>query len=1179
MLLQGRCKSAVAISLLFLSFSFFTAPAFATPTVTAVTSEAISGQGILPNSPLTALLRVQVTFASGDTLTSIEAAVDNYSGTVTGEISELAIYSDTNNDGIFNSGDTRIAYKTDPDLGTAYGGTTIPWSPAFASEAHYGAPSNIWYYFIVIKTSGTIDHADAFRGKFVGITGTPSGNPGTFGGTTSNVVYCECKVVDVYYTKSNASLLPATWNLVTNNAYKTYWKPNYLSYAISQEMTEPDEDDSAGTHIYNLSEAMRYSYLAGNEDTTTDSEAYSNFLKFERRRKLMGMGVLTPVLGIKVAGKNQYQNATYYDTDYFDTMVVQFTDTESANFNPKDMLFDIKLNDPTGSGVAVYQDTNGNHVFDEGTDQVLEMDSFSWSDDEMTLTIHFEEPYYNPYAKIPQVFDADYDILDDIQDAHDTTGVDFFVVLRARPENAQDLDKINYGADFTARVTGMSFIAAKPPEGQFTSYETKEIKAVYELSDYTGTRVDPNSAFRIMGINVNDGGLFETLNKFNFYLKQTGTNFVPGTDLTATGVSVLNRNGITVPTTLSSWSDVIIGTDTWGKVTVTFSPTVAIPNDDTSVDSSGPDYFINLTTSSSFGYKKQIIALIPDNEFIFGTALPSANGTALTTNANVDLGSNSRVYPDIDPSTPKNNPILGNPAVGFSQTATSIAASSAATKIIGIDLADNTTADTVVLKSVVVQIVDTTSGGFAPSDLMPMSVDSAVSGIGLYVGDVARELAFPPTPDFTNTTEDYRRYLLVLKDPLTIPQSPGGDPELYVTLKTSSTISSTDAVLLRIWGSEIKPCSSYGLGFRGKDDSVTDTEARVYGVTGKTQDTVTLNTALDTLGGSSDYSQNWYLVITAGGDNAIGRIYKVTGVIDSAITPDVTVEGIDLNTIGTVTAVKFFKVESTSYHNTNNSFGINSTGGGVPTETVTLSGVSNSTAIVLTWVDGTSGDYTKGFKIERRISGATSWTTIETAKVISTPYTYQYTDTTGLTINYTYEYQVTVVDNSEVSNIISVFFSSFIRKPQNLDWSAGILTVDLDWDWPDGNKTGTGYWEDGFYIERKKESDPDSAYVSIGSTSEPGDRTYVFGSYTDSAFTDSMTRETTHYSYRVRAYRTEDSVVVYSEYSNVVTAEVIPSFGGSGDDVGGGGAVGPLSVGISALLGWWKRRRRDCRVR
>ncbi|MBU2495145.1 MAG: hypothetical protein KJ935_01395, partial [Candidatus Omnitrophica bacterium] len=166
------------------------------------------------------------------------------------------------------------------------------------------------------------------------------------------------------------------------------------------------------------------------------------------------------------------------------------------------------------------------------------------------------------------------------------------------------------------------------------------------------------------------------------------------------------------------------------------------------------------------------------------------------------------------------------------------------------------------------------------------------------------------------------------------------------------------------------------------------------------------------------------------------------------------------------------------------------------------------------------------------------------------PYTYQYTDTTGLVMNNTYQYRVTVLDGGTVSNTITVFFSAFFRKPQNLEAAGGIMNVYLEWDWPDGNKVETGYWEDGFYIERKKESDLDSAYAVIGVAyaAHPND---VFGSYTDRAFTDSMLRETTYYNYRVRAYQGSGSSAAYSDYSNTVTAEVISTLGGSGTGTGG----------------------------
>ncbi|MFA7327977.1 MAG: hypothetical protein WC081_00510, partial [Candidatus Ratteibacteria bacterium] len=914
-LLQSKRKTALVISILFLFSSFFVAPAFAVTTVTGVTSVAISGQGILPNSPMTALLRVQVTFASGDSLTGIEVAVNNYSGAVTGDINELAIYKDTNENGVFDSGDTMIAQKSAivPTLGTAYGGTNV-WDSPFISQSH---DSGAWYYFIVIKTSGSVEHADAFQGQFIGITGSPSGSSGIFSGTTSNIVQCESKVVDIYYTESDTSLRQ-TWDLVANDT-ETYWQPNRIPYSIAREMTEPNENIAVDTpHVYFLSEASRYSFLDGSEDTTTDSEAYSNFLKFERRRKLMGMNVKTPVLGIKVAGKNQFQPNTspYYDNDYFDTMVITFTDT-NGNFSAGDMLLTMTPSDAAGSGVAVYKDINGNHIFDDGTDQVLNILSSSWSGN--VLTINFKNPMNNTYAAIPQVFDADlynvWDILETADEHHDTTGVDFFVVLQAK-------STIAYGADFTAQVTGMSFwggqvggdVGARPPAGYSLWYETRELKAVYELSDYTGTRNDPSSTFPVMGINVNRGsGSSEKMKSFAFYLKETDTDFIPATDLAAIGgVSVLNRSGVIIPTTFSAWTDddYLGDGDTWAKTTVTFSPTVALPDDDVGVDS-GPDYFINLTTSSSFGYNKKIVASIPDSGFTFNSK-DSAVGTVLTTNANVDHGSNRRVFPEIKPAAPVYNPILGNPAVVFSQTNDYVAPAGNATEIIGIDLASNTSLDTQpVLKSLIVQVV-----GAENDNLAAMTTDSETSGIGVFDGSVFLPLAFPPTKKLTKIadTETYERYLVVLDTPIALSETLDGNPDVYVTLKTNPTIT-PERVTIRLWGSEIKPSVSYGLGFRAittslLDDSVTDTEAVAYVVTGPTASTLPIAPALGGL--DADYSQNWYLVVTEGASGAIGAVRKILS-YDSSGTPTITCE--NLIGLGAISKIRVFKVDSSSYNN------------------------------------------------------------------------------------------------------------------------------------------------------------------------------------------------------------------------------------------------------------------------
>ncbi|MFH2068875.1 MAG: hypothetical protein ABII89_05370 [Candidatus Omnitrophota bacterium] len=932
--LRASPKAGVAISALFLFLllsSFFVTPALATLTVTSVTSTAVANQGILPNSPPTALLRVEITASAGsDIFQSITASLIDVEGLTASDISRISIYEDyqpsvgSPGDGLFTSADVEIAYIDNPDpltniLINIPGNRTIPLNGAVYK----------WYYFIVVETSGSISHADAFQGRLEGIVGSAGGNLGTFvspESRTSNAIRCECKVVDIYYTESNASLF-TTWNLVAN-AYETYWKPNYLSHGIVQEMTEPKEFVLSDTHLYSLSEAWRYSKLGGAPDVASSKAAASNFLKFERRRKLMGMNVPTAVLGVKVAGKNQWQDATYYDTDYLQQITIVFKDTPKGtpptyNFDPEWALFGITSGNEAGSGVAVYRDTNKNGVFNEGVDQVLSIVSRSWSGwggvglDEKTLTLNFSGPAVNPQAGIPKLFDAD---LDD-NTGHDTKGVDFLVVLRGNPAY------IEYGADFTAKVSGMDFVGADNPPVSADWHETREIKAVFELFDYTGTRVDPNTTFPVIGINLNKGVSPATLTRFTFFLKKTNTNFNPADDLTAPGVTVLSRTGAVVPTTTSGWSDDVdpagLPAGTWAKTIVTFvSAGTTIPGDDTGVDS-GPDYFVNLTTNSNFGYKKQIVAAIRNSEFVFGSPTrTNAAGTALTTNANVDHGSNERVYPEINLITPENNPMLGNPAVVFSQVDTKIRINSNPAAIIGIELAANTSlsvpAAPVELKSLVVQIADI-GGGFLLSGLAPMTTDSNTSGLGVWLdngngvfgaGDTARALAFPPTYSITEGAEGYYRYLLVLQTPLVLPTS--GASKIFVTLRSSGTMSATDAIDVRIWGSEITPCSSYGLGFRPTDANVTSRETSDYTVN-SILDSDTLRLA-SSPGGSPplDYSRDWYLVITSG--SALGQVYRVVSVSGT----DVTVAGADgtdpgLTYIGSVTAVRFFKVDSTSY--------------------------------------------------------------------------------------------------------------------------------------------------------------------------------------------------------------------------------------------------------------------------
>ncbi|MCX5642915.1 MAG: hypothetical protein NTY10_06805, partial [Candidatus Omnitrophica bacterium] len=283
-------------------------------------------------------------------------------------------------------------------------------------------------------------------------------------------------------------------------------------------------------------------------------------------------------------------------------------------------------------------------------------------------------------------------------------------------------------------------------------------------------------------------------------------------------------------------------------------------------------------------------------------------------------------YPEVDRTTPRNNPLLGNPRVVLSQLDTQIRISSNPTPIIGIDLASNTAPDTQpALKSVVVQVVNTS--GFTPvSDLSAMTIFGDTSGIGLWYdlnkngvfdgapGDTPLTLVSPPTKTITEGAEVYDRYLMVLRDPLLL-DGVGSDSKIFVTLKTSATISAADALSLRIQGSEIKPGSSYGLGFRAKDAIAADTavEANTYMVVAlPTSDTITLDTPV--LNAALDYTNNWYLIVTAG--SAVGQVYRVVGVVGQVVTVatlDPAGLSVDLTGGGTITAVKFFKVESTSY--------------------------------------------------------------------------------------------------------------------------------------------------------------------------------------------------------------------------------------------------------------------------
>lgn len=117
-----------------------------------------------------------------------------------------------------------------------------------------------------------------------------------------------------------------------------------------------------------------------------------------------------------------------------------------------------------------------------------------------------------------------------------------------------------------------------------------------------------------------------------------------------------------------------------------------------------------------------------------------------------------------------------------------------------------------------------------------------------------------------------------------------------------------------------------------------------------------------------------------------------------------------------------------------------------------------------------------------------------------------------------------------------------------------LLGTDLLLQWDDES-----YDEDGFEIWRKVSSG--LFFLHASHAASPSAHRYV--SYTDEAVTTGVT-----YTYKVRAYGKNG----YSNFSNEEDGTPWDPIGS--DPTGpGGGAVGPLAVGISALLGWWKRRK------